>query len=337
VIQKPYDINIKGATIDANEENKISWKVSGAISTSFSIEIRKNTDDSVAWQLPQTTSYATSYTLPSGTLANGNEYKIKITVWDEDGNSASSDFEIFQTSSRPTATVDPISTVSSPNYTFTATYSQAESAGIKSYLFNLFDVNQNLLLSSGVQATTNPSLSYSVEGLKSETTYYIEFQVTSSKGLTGTSGLIQFSVLYTQPQVNVNLTAANTEDAGIKLSWNVIQIIGSSDSPPTFVDSEKVDLTDGNRVWFDEGFSVNKDFTLKIWLESPKHKTDLLLIKGENGEITLQYDKRFERFFVYKKVGNVSVSYQSPQVGGTSFYVCIQQIDKDINLIAETI
>jgi hypothetical protein len=337
VIQKPYNINLKGTTIDANENNTISWKVSGAISTSFSIEIRNNADDLVVWQLPQTTSYATSYTLPSGTLVNGNEYKIKITVWDEDGNSATSDFEIFQTSSRPTVTVDPIPTVSSPNYTFIATYFQAESVGIKSYLFNLFDENQNLLLSSGVQATTDPSLSYSVEGLKSEQSYYVEFQVTSNKGLIGTSGLIQFSVLYTQPQINVNLTATNTDDAGIKLSWNVIQIIGSSDSPVTFIDNEKADLTDGNRIRFDEGFSVNKDFTLKIWLESPKHNTNLLLIKGENGEITLRYDKRFERFFVYKKVGNISVSYQSPQVSGTNFYVCIQQIDKDINLIAETI
>lgn len=337
-IQKPYSINLQSKTIAAEEENLISWQVSGSISTSFAISIINNTDGATIWSLPQTTSYATQYNLPANTILNGNEYKITITVWDDAGSSATSDAVIFQTSSRPTVNIDTIGTVASPNYTFTASYSQSENVTIKSWIAYLYDSNLNKLTDSGIKITS--TLEYVVNNLQSEKLYYIEFYATSSKGLIGTSGKVSFNVLYTQPNLNLTLNAENTLDAGIKLSWNVTQIIGTSTpSPPTYINNEKVDLTaDGDTITFSEGFSVDRNFTLKIWLENVKNKEKLLSIKGENGELYLEYHVLDNKFHLYKKVSNgLTTSWQSNVVVGSSFFVYIQQIGDLINIGAEEI
>ena len=337
-IQKPYSINLAGITIAAEESNLVSWKVSGSISTSFAINIYNNSDNTLAWSLPQTTSYANQYNLPANALTNGIEYKIAITVWNDTGASATSDMVIFQTSARPIVTINSLTTVTSPNYTFAATYSQTESVAIRYWVAYLFDSNMNKIVDSGIQ--TSSVLEYLINNLQSEKSYYIEFQATSNKGLIGTSGKILFDVLYTQPSVNVTLKAENIDNAGIKLSWDVVQIIGtSSPSPPTFIDNEKVDLTvDGSYVNFDEGFSIDRNFTLKVWIENPKSKVNLISIKGENGEIYLQYHWLDNKFHLYKKLNNgLTTSWASNSVKGSSFFVYIQQINDLMNIGAEAI
>src|SRR5690606_24082293 len=44
-------------------------------------------------------------------------------------------------------------------------------------------------------------------------------------------------------------------------------IVGKSDSS-IFINNEKLDVTNGKKVYFDEGFNINNNFTLKLWIES---------------------------------------------------------------------
>jgi hypothetical protein len=263
-IQKPYNISLSGKTIDSAEINRISWSTSGDTQVAYSINIYKNSDGTLAWSLPKTNSYSLYYDLTSGNLINGLEYKTQITVYDSNNNSAVSDFCIFQTSSRPVVTVSPIGTVAAQSNVFSATYSQGQSISLRSWIAYLYDSSQSLIDQSPITTTT--PLSYTFTGLNTGKVYYIEFFATSSLGLTGTSGKVSFTTSFAQPNLSSNIVATNVDNAGINLSWYVNQITGTSTST-TYINNEKLDVTSGN-VTFDKGFTIDQDFTLKLWIDT---------------------------------------------------------------------
>jgi hypothetical protein len=264
LIQKPFNINIKSTTIDVNITNLIKWKVTGAFPVAYSIDIYNNIDSTLVYSVPKTASSKIEHLLDDIVLSNGNEYKIVITVWDESNNSAMSDAEIFQTSSTPQITIENIGLVGSSSYNFFATYSQAELVGIKSWIAILYDTANNIKQKSTLQ--TNNVLSYLFDNLEAEKDYFVEFQATSEKGLTGTSGLVPFEVYYSRPNMSINLEAENVADASIRLKWFVTQIIGES-AGANYISGEKIDVRN-EAVFFNNGFKIVDDFTLKIWVES---------------------------------------------------------------------
>lgn len=334
-LQKPYDISLRGTTIAGEEDNLIKWKVSGGIQTDFQVDIYNNSDGALIFTSNKITTYDTSYNLLSNSITNGIECKIIITIWDESLNSTSSDPEIFQTSSRPVVVIDSIGTVGNPSYNFTATYSQGESVAMKSYVAHLYNSSKVLLKSSDIKTIT--PIEYLVNNLQSEKSYYIEFQITSEKGLTGTSGLVLFDVLYSRPQMNVDLTAINVENAGIELSWKIVQIIGTSDNTVNYLNNEEIDLTDSNTVYFQEGFSLNKNFTLKLWVRNPNHKENLLTLNGSNGKINLHYSPIEEKFILNKLINENKSEWKSGTVNSGAYFVLVQQIGDNMNISAEEI
>lgn len=269
-IQRPYNLNIAGQCFDAKEDIEVTWQVTGAIQRKFAIEIKDNFNDNTVFTLPQTNGYTSKYTIPADTLINGKEYKIYITVWDEYNNSAISSGDIFQCYSRPVVTLIPIvgdGVVRSQNYTFEASYSQTENIPIRYWNAYLYDSQQRLISESGLQ--TALPLQFVYERFESEKSYYIEFQATSNKGLIGTTGKILFDVEFARPAINGELKAEQYNYGGIKLSWRVAQIIGKTDClSPKYIDNEKIDLKHC-KAWFDEGFGVDKNFTIYLWIEEP--------------------------------------------------------------------
>lgn len=262
-IQKPYLINIQGQTVDASVANLISWSVTGAVSHAYSLVIKRNSDNVTLFTLAKTTSFATSYTLPAASLTNGVECKVTVQVWDSADLTATSDAVIFQTSSTPIVTVATIGTVTNSSNIFAATYAQAETVSISSWIVYLYNSTNSIVAQSTIQTTS--TLSYLFNNLQTGTSYSVEFQATSAKGLIGTSGLIPFSVVYAAPNFNVDITTTNTDDAGVLLNWNVTQIIGTSTNA-TYVSSEKLDTRSGNVTFTPIG--IPSDFTLKMWMES---------------------------------------------------------------------
>jgi hypothetical protein len=333
-IQKPYNINIRGDTLDAHDAITVSWQVTGDLSVSYRVMIYKNSDNSLKYDSGKLTSFAQSHIVPARSIVNGIEYKITISIWNQANNSITSDAEIFQTSSRPVVTVPTISTITSPSYSFSAGYYQAESVLLRSWIVYLYDSNKVKI--SRAPISTNKDINYIFSELKSNTNYFIEFQVTSVKGLTGTSGLIPFLVSYTQPDIKINLTAETTDDAGVKISWKTIQIIGKTKKPPAFINEEMLDLRD-NVLYLDEenGFGLDQDFTIKLWFEEIIPDVDLLIIKGAVGSISLQYWSSDSRFHLFKDIYDYRSHYISAKVFGP-YFVCIQQIFYDMNIFAES-
>lgn len=260
-INKPYNINISGRTYDANEIISVTWSISGAIQTQKSVVIKLNSDDSTIYTYPQTSSYVQGLDIPAETLTNGQTYKILITVWDEDSNSATSDAVVFQTSSIPVVSSTP-PTVSAPSALFSATYTQAESVPLRSWIGYLYNSSQIELSNTGIQ--TSSTIEYTFSGLETDTTYYYQFFATSDNGLIGTTGMLEFTPSFAQPTLRVDLVLENTEDAGIKATWDAFQIIGTGTNY-SFIGGDEVDVTDGSVV-FDTGFLIDNNFTYKEWL-----------------------------------------------------------------------
>lgn len=339
MLQKPYDLSIRGRTIDGNELNEVSWKVSGDIQTAYKIDILLNENGTSVWNSGRIPSFSLKHAIPNYTLSNGREYKILITVWSDTDTSQVSEPEIFQTSSRPVITVTPIGTVNSFSYNFTASYTQAESVAMRSYNVNLYDDKRNLINKSNVKSIL--PMDHLFSNLQTETNYFVEFISTSQKGLIGTSGLVPFYCFYYRPKMNTNLTGKNIPNAGIEISWYVAQIIGQSSGEPIFIDDEKIDLRNGKELVFDDGFTIDKDFTLKLWIEQPYmsnivEQVDLIRLRGVNGSIYLQYHDN-HKFYVWKDVRNLKHRWTSEPVQGDKYLVVIQQIGDDLNITAEVI
>jgi hypothetical protein len=333
-IQKPYDINIRGLTIDASEDNQITWKVSGAIQTSFSMQfVLNNTGETVidTGILPSLTN---KYFIPKGTLVNGREYKVKIKVFDSANNSSTSEYEVFQTSSRPNLEITVPNEINSQSYNFSVKYSQPENVRIKSWTGFLYDDMGNPVSNTGVKTSGN--IEYLVSGMVSNRNYFIEFKATSEKGIVGTTGRLPFYVSYSKPNVYVNLSADNTDNAGIELNWNVIQIIGRTEGIPNFIESEKLNLR-GDLLTFDEGFSLDRDFTLKIWLENPYYNMELVSLSGSTGRIYLQlWDD--DTFRLFKEVNGYKSCYTTePLEFAEQVVVIIQQVGDDLNILANEV
>jgi hypothetical protein len=348
-IQNPYNISLKDKTIDSSKDIPISWKVGGDVSASFAINIYNNQNDVLAFSLPRTYSYALSYTIPASSFPNGVDYKISITVWNSSGQSATSQFVIFTASSSPTIIVPEIGTVGNHAYLFSANYSQAENSPLSTYLVNLYTSDQKLLKTSGIK--TDGLLEHRFDLMKNNTTYFVEFIVTSKKGLTTSSGLIQFMVVYENPSLYFELSADTVpEKASVKLKWKVRQVIGKTDIEPIYLNNDEIDLRLG-KVFYDEGYSIENDFTLKIWFRSIEANTDLLYLKGSNGSIRLQYKTTDNSFHLYKTVNGFNYHYSyfidigmngvflSPYqwVEGESgsVFLCIQQKNARIDMKSE--
>ncbi|MGG3891999.1 hypothetical protein [Metabacillus fastidiosus] len=313
----------------------MSWKVSGDIQTAYKIDILSNLNDILVYTTGKVTSYSLKHLIPPSALINGNEYKIRITIFNQAGASITSDTEIFQTSSTPVITVDPIGTINTFSYIFTANYEQSENVPLRNYIVYLFDDKKNLLSKSDIK--TSSPLEHFFTNLQTEKQYYIEFQATSTKGLTGTSGYIPFDVFYFQPKLNIDLQGKNIDKAGVELSWFVSQILfESNNNPPLFIDNEKIDTRD-NSIFVKEGFSISGDFSLKAWIENPISKKTLIKMIGANGHFHLYYDAAIERFVLKKDVNGIIDAWVSDEVTGENFIVVIKQIGCDIDILVSSI
>ena len=131
MLQRPFNINIRGQTLDGNDPIPVTWQVSGDISTAYQVKVYRNSDNVLTYDSGKLTSYAQNHTIPSKSLQNGLEYKIEVSIWNQPGASATSDREIFQTTSKPIIVMDTVDSVNSLHTT-----SQQPTVNQKTSLFD---------------------------------------------------------------------------------------------------------------------------------------------------------------------------------------------------------
>lgn len=265
-ILKPADISPSNISLDATQQIVVSWKNYGDRQYYYQLKIYKNNDNSLVLDTGKITSFNSFHVINAGTLTNGIQYKYQITVWNQLNESATSEWILFKCSSTPVCSFTNLSpTILNSSYVFQGTYNQAENVPIKSWQMILYNSYDEIIGTSPI--IYSPIIEYEFGGFSNERNYKIELQVYSQDNLLGTTGKIPFYVRYEVPKSALSLRAENVKElAAVRLLWNTVQIIGKSDG--AFIDNEKLDVTNGRKVYFDEGFNINGNFTLKIWLES---------------------------------------------------------------------
>lgn len=265
-VLKPISINPNNISLDAHNQIIISWKNTGDRQYYYQIKFYNNTDNSLVLDTTKISSYNSFHVINANILTNGITYKYQITVWNQNNQYATSDWVIFKCSSAPMCSIPNLGAeILNSNYTFQGSYSQAESVPIKSWRFILYDKYESII-STGVETFSN-IIEYEIIGLLNDTDYYIELQVRSQDDILGTTGKIKFHVRYAVPRTTINLTAENVDsESAIRLSWHVTQVIGVTQGIITFINNQKINLSQGSII-FQHGLQPFKDFNLKLWLQ----------------------------------------------------------------------
>lgn len=288
--------------------------------------IRKNLDNQIIYNSTIET-FQFNHKLPKATLQNGQQYNAQIFTYDINGNeSQGSNIMLFYCLSTPFITITNLNEgkINNSSYEFLGEYSQEENEELESYQYKLYDQNQVLISASS--SKYDSSLVHTFSGLKNNHIYYIELRVLTLNGLEATTGLQQFIANYISPMVCAVMNLENIPEIGaIKANINVINIEGKSNpNPPKYIDGEYIDLTSTDSwVRFNEGFSLEGDFTLKVWAKNLTNRETFMILynlddtESNKRRILMEYFDDVIR--VYQKYGEMT------------YFICSNKINTPLN------
>lgn len=319
----------------ATENYLFKFDVSGISQQVFynELEVKLSSDTSQVLYKEKIQEFRYQHTLPANTLTNGNQYVAVIRVYDNANTLIGESNPIFfYCLSQPNLSIPTIINGEVGNQTvlFQGIYNQSESELLQSYIFILYDDNQNEITRS--PEIYSDSILYEFSELESRQKYYIELRVSTLNEMIATTGLIEFTPRYVAPRFNSSLELENlSEEASILVKCNIIRIIGIPDTEPiNYIDDDLADLTD-NGIWFEEGFRLRGNFTIQMWLRDIiDDSTFFKLIAYDGSHLKLEY--KDSKINLYKMIDDNYISQKL--LGETeidtinkSVFICIRHID----------
>lgn len=265
----------------------------------------KNNNTGVIVYEQEQTSFILQHIVPLNTLTNGVYYQAQVKTYNSGGSSSSYSQPIqFWCYTTPTLAFTNIpigNIVGNSSFAFVCQYDQTQDELLNSYVFNLYNSSQSLLSTSnilyvGSSVLPPTNLTYTFAGFDDNTAYYIECVGQTIEGTSITTGKVAFTVDYIQPNIFTILALENNACAGyITIDSNIVLIEGESNpSPPTYIDNEKVDLTqNGSWVKWSQGFNISNDFTMRIWGSNFTDNSTICTLSSALGNIIIKYSKGY--------------------------------------------
>ncbi|WP_336786959.1 fibronectin type III domain-containing protein [Paenibacillus sp. MMO-177] len=336
MILKPSNIAPENLTFPAGEELEITWKNNGDLMRSFIIEFKDIANGSIVYKTNQIQGYITKYTVPPYSLIDGREYTYTVKVFNANGDSAISNPTVLRFNTRPRMSVLNDGYIRNQTATVIGTYSQDQLLELKAYKFVLYDEFKHVLEQSDYlyDGLLEYTFKYILEDGKE---YFVECIGVTQNDLLGTSGLISVIADYIPPTVYFNLGADTFIDKPyVRLTWTTVRIIGHGNGH-VFTDDGKVDVRDG-LVYFDDGFNIESDFTIKLWAEDVSKDVELVRIKGGAVEITVEVQGT--KIVAIKKSANMDIESRvaSDIIGDINtgqLFIVLQQIGMNLNITCE--
>ena len=151
--------------------------------------------------------------------------------------------------------------------------------------------------------------------------------------------MIPFVASYIEPKLSSVMNLTNLKDsASVEVLCHLIQIIGQVGSGNiSYEDNDWINLLNG-MIYFQDGFYIEDNFTLKLWCKQLPLNDIFLKLKGRQGEIHLKYQDN--KVYLCKQVGSVYYYIFSDEIYPTNddvIYICIQQIDNYCNIFAKVV
>jgi hypothetical protein len=339
LIFKPSNIKPENFTFPAGESIEVTWKNNGDSMVAYEVVVRKIVDNTIAFTSGKVVSYITKYIIPAGSLINGNEYTYVVTVYNNINEFVSSSPTLLKCNSRPIMSITTDGYVRNQVATVYGGYSQSESLLLKAFKFVLYDVFSHVLEQTDYIYDGSISHTFDYKLVDGEI-YFIECVGITQNDLLGTSGLIRVVADYIQPNVYFSLGAETFIDKPfVRLTWTTVRIIGNTTGNVDYVNSNSALDTHEGTVYFDEGFNINEDFTLRLWALDIEDNMELIRMTGSNGNLSVI--KYSDRIHVFKKQNGLTVLHIATEpisyAGTGTIYIGLQKIGRNLNIFSEVI
>ncbi len=211
-------------------------------------------------------SFSLTHIIPAKTLQNNKKYVIQAQTYDvENVPSSLSNKVLFYTFATPDFYFEDLSDnpiISNSSFTVTVHYYSDDWEDISKYTFYLYDATKKQLLKS-VEMTDDYDISYTYKGLDNNTVYYVRCVGVTVNGMELDTGYVEITVKYEDPNVYARIYATPIPSRGcIQVSSNLIIIQYNGTDTFEYIDG-MIDLRD-KTLYYDEGFLIEKDFTVII-------------------------------------------------------------------------
>ena len=294
------------AAFDATKQHTFTFNVIGGTQVvANQLVIRNNITNEIVYTEKQET-YKYEHIVNAGELTNGIYYNAVLITFDAQGNESQASIPIqFYCYTAPTiqfTNIPASGIIQNASFSFEFLYTQAENERLNSYVVNLYNSAKILLSTSSnvyvLNGTPPYTGSYLFSGFENNTVYFIELNGVTINGTVVSTGLLQISVNYTQPDLFSLIELSNNCNGGyITLKSNIILIEGSSNpTPPVFIDNKEVDLT-GSESWVDysSGYNVSNNFLARAWVRKPTPYSTLIKFSNADGQtIDIRFMKGYE-------------------------------------------
>lgn len=308
---------------DAGKEHILQFTYTGAQIFANRIVIKNNSTNTVAYD-KKTTTMNTLARIPPNTLTNGNTYNIQISVFDHENNeSPFSNPAILKCLKTPTfafTNVDEGMIVRNSYLDVTLSYSQENGELLNAYTVTLYAANQTTVIyDSGIRYSSD-NLTVRIPSMLDDTTYYIRATGETVNGMEMDTGLIEIVCDYLKPDIFLKFRADNIpEEGSVRLTSNFILIEGKSEPEElVYIDDEKVSLANGEKVWFDDGFTAD-NFVCEVIAEQIPDFTKFITfnMKSAMAYITWNYGyfegsdakQYYAELTAYQYIGSEKLNY----------------------------
>ena len=226
------------------------------------------------------------HTIPAGILKTNKCYTAAVQVFDADDNKSNlSESTLFYCYTKPVFSISEVPTVcKGASITLPLSYLQPEGETLKSYQFFMCDSNHNILNRSDT-FYTDEHMSYSFSGLQNHYTYCFRAIGETTHGYKLDTGYLTVAVDYNVVPTNAVLVLENVYRRGyISIKTNIKSIGYELKNDNYFFEGDTVTLYGDNYVKYNEGFSLDGDFSL--FVEAKKLPLGTFL-RTENDTFTL--------------------------------------------------
>lgn len=249
------------------------------------------------------TTFTHSHTIPARTLKNGKKWIAQFQTFDaDDTESGLSNKLYFQTFKTPLFYfygLEDGQTIRSASYEAQIYYLQEDYEDIQSFRFFLYDGTKTLLKESDTLYDSN-KIKYIYKGLDNHTIYYLKCHGITVNGMEIDTGYIEIYTDYKMPSTYGIIYAENDPLHGyIKYHTN-IKVIQYNGNKTFHFENGMIDLrNDEEGIYYDEGFVIEDNFTLKLRGMYLNQTARILELRNTKYSLTVEsflYDDNTTRF-----------------------------------------
>ena len=346
-------ILLNSLPFDATKEHTLQFTYSGSQVFAHRVVVKNNATNEVVYD-QKTSAMSLIATIPADTLTNGNTYNFQVSVFDhEDVESPLSNVVILKCFLTPTFELVGITDsmiVRNSYLDATINYSCEDTTEpLNAYTVIVYDSTTTTVIYDSGTRYLGDGLTVQITGLMDDTTYNIRATGQTISGMELDTGIIQVMCDYLKPDLFLAFRADNLCDEGtVRLSSNFVLIEGESDPEELiYIDDDKVNLLNGEKVWFDKGY-VADNYTLEIVAESIPDFATILNLNMSNAKAYLTWNygtfvgddspTYYSELTAYEDIGVQRLNYVQvsnriePLAEGEQVHIWIRHVDGAFDL-----